>query len=116
MAKKTMTPVKAEFNKITGLTMEAATTAADGLEFKLKNSDEYLVVLVQNTSASTAGTITVKKPTTGSYAAASADLVSESIAAGGLAVIRIESAKYANNDGTVLLVPSAADVKAVVII
>ena len=115
MAKKTMTPVKADYNKITGITMEAATSASDGFEFKLKNTDEYVFVVVQNTHGSNAGTITVKAPTAGSYCAASADLVSSSIAAGGLAVIRVESAKYANNDGTIKLVPSSTDVKAVAI-
>lgn len=114
MAKFEMNPVEAKYNEITLVTPEAATVANDGLEFKLKNKDEYAFVVVQNTGTG-AATISVKAPTTGSYAAASSDLVSESIPAGGLAVIRIESARYANNDGTVLLVPSATTVKAVAV-
>ena len=112
MAKKTMTPVKAGYNAITKVAYETA-TANDGFELKLKSTDELTVILVTN-SDTAAKTITVKAPTKGSYAAASSDL-SLSLAAGDTAVIRLESAKYANNDGTVLLIPEATTVKAVVV-
>ena len=114
MAKKDMTPIKADFNEITKVTLEAATTAADGMGFKLPASDEYVVILVENTDASTSGTISVKVPTNGGYAAATSDL-SATLAAGDKAVIRIESAKYADNLGNILLVPSATSIKACVI-
>lgn len=108
------TPKKCNFNEITDIAFEAATVAKDGIQFKLPNStDEYLVIVVQNTSAS-AATITLKKPTNGSYAASGSDEV-HSLAASGFAVIRIESARFANTDGTVLLVPSDVAVKVAVI-
>jgi hypothetical protein len=113
MAKKTMTPVKAGYNAITKVAYETATAANDGFELKLKSTDELTVILVTN-SDTAAKTITVKAPTKGSYAAASSDLTL-SLAAGDTAVIRLESAKYANNDGTVLLIPEATTVKAVVV-
>lgn len=115
MAKKTMTPVKAGYNAITKVAYETAAAANDGFELKLKlkSTDELTVILVTN-SDTAAKTITVKAPTKGSYAAASSDL-SLSLAAGDTAVIRLESAKYANNDGTVLLIPEATTVKAVVV-
>ena len=71
------------------------------------------MVLVQNTGAS-AYDITVKAPVSGSYAAASGDLT-HNLAAGEFAVFRFESAKWANRDGTILLVPGNAAVKAVVL-
>lgn len=114
MAVMTMTPVKGELNKITNFAFEAATAAADGFVFTLpRMSDEYVIVLVQN-SGSGAGTFTVKKPTKGSYFASASDEVHE-LAAGEFAVFRFESAKWANNDGTIHCVPSAATVKAVVL-
>lgn len=114
MAAKEMTPVKGVLNKVTTFAFEAATNAADGLQFKLpKMSDEYVVVLVQNTGTS-AYDITVKAPTKGSYAAASGD-ETHNLAAGEFAIFRFESARWANNDGTLLLVPGNAAVKAAVL-
>lgn len=113
MAKTVMTPVKAEYNAITKVTYEAATTPSHGLEYKLSGNDESTFVLVTNTGTG-AGSISVKAPTKGGYAAATSDL-SLSLAAGETAVIRVESARYANNDGTILLAPSVADVKAAAI-
>lgn len=113
MAKKTLTPVKAGYNAITKVAYETATNAADGFELKLKSTDELTFILVTN-GGSAAKKITVKAPTKGSYAAASSDLLL-SLNANDTAVIRIESAKYANNDGTVVLIPESADVKAVVV-
>ena len=114
MAVKVMTPVKGEVNKVTGFAFEAADVASDGLQFTLpKMSDEYVVVLVQNTGGSEYD-ITVKAPTNGSYAAASGDETYK-VAAGGFAIFRFESARWANNDGTLLLVPGNAAVKAAVL-
>lgn len=114
MAVKEMTPVKGELNKVTKFAFEAADSAADGFVFTLpRMSDEYVVVLVQNTGSG-AGSITVKKPTKGSYFASASDEVHE-LAAGEFGIFRFESAKWANNDGTILCVPSAATVKAVVL-
>lgn len=114
MAVTNMTPVKGELNKVTKFAFEAATAAADGFQFKLpRMSDEYVIVLVQN-SGSGAGTFTVKKPTKGSYFASASDEVHE-LAAGEFGIFRFESAKWANNDGTINCVPSATTVKAVVL-
>lgn len=113
MAEKNMTPIKTPYNEITKVSLEAATTASDGMRCKLPSSDEYVVILVENTGNAEA-TIKVAAPTNGSYAAATSDL-SLSLAAGDKAVIRIESARYANNLGEILLIPSATTVKACVI-
>lgn len=114
MAVKAMTPVKGELNKVTKFAFEAASVAADGLVFTLpRMSDEYVVVLVQNTGGS-AYNFTVKAPTKGSYAASSSDEVF-SLGAGEFGVFRFESAKWANNDGTINLVPGNAAVTAVVL-
>ena len=114
MAVMTMPPVKGELNKVTPFAFEAATAASDGFVFTLpRMSDEYVVVLVQN-SGSGAGTFTVKKPTKGSYFASASDEV-HNLNAGEFAVFRFESAKWANNDGTIHCVPGATTVKAVVL-
>ena len=111
MAEVTMTPVKGNVNEITKFAFEAATTAKDGLVVKLPRiTEEYVVIVVTNTGSG-AQTVSLKAPTNGSYAAASAD-VTVSLGAGEFAQIRIESARYANNDGTVRLVPSDVAVKA----
>lgn len=113
MAIKTMTPVKAGYNAITKVAYEAATVANDGFEVKLKSNDEITFILVNNADSATKK-ITVKAPTKGSYASASSDM-ELSLSAGETAVIRIESARYANTDGTVVLIPESTNVKAVVV-
>ena len=114
MAVKEMTPVKGNVNEITKFAFEAAEVASDGLMFKLPRvTEEYLVVVVTNTGGS-AYDVALKAPTKGSYAAATSDKVLN-LAAGEYAVIRIESARYANNDGTVVLVPGDVAVKAAVL-
>lgn len=114
MAVMEMTPVKGVLNKVTKFAFEAASAPADGFRFKLpRMTDEYVIVLVQNAGTG-AGTFTVKKPTKGSYFASASDEVHE-LAAGEFGIFRFESAKWANNDGTIHCVPSAATVKAVVL-
>lgn len=114
MAVFELTPVKGDVNKITKFAFEAATAASDGVVVTLpKVTEEYLVILVQNTGTG-AGTIKLKAPTTGSYAATSSD-EELSLAAGEFAQIRIESARFANHDGTINLVPSATTVKVAVL-
>lgn len=114
MAVTNMTPVKGNLNKITPFAFETASAPADGFQFKLpRATDEYVVVLVQNTGSG-AGNFTVKKPTKGSYFASASD-ETHSLAAGEFAIFRFESAKWANNDGTITCVPGAATVKAVVL-
>ena len=114
MATVEITPVKGNVNEITKFAFQAATTAKDGLVFKRPRvTEEYLVIIVTNTSDAEQS-ISLKAPTNGGYAAASDD-VTLSLAAGEYAVIRLESARYSNNDGTVKLVPSNAAVKAAVL-
>ena len=114
MAVKEMTPVKGELNRITPITLEAASDAASGMVFTLpRMSDEYVIVLVHNT-ANAAHDFTIKKPTNGSYFASASD-ETRNLAAGELAIFRFESAKWANNDGTINCVPANGAVKAAVL-
>ena len=113
MAKKVLEPVQAGYNAITKVSFEEATSASDGFEVKFKGTDEYGFILVNN-SGSAAKKITLKAPTKKSYAAASSDK-ELSLEAGASAVIRIESARYANTDGTVVLIPETTDVKVVAV-
>lgn len=109
-----MTPVCGEINKITKFAFEAATAAADGMSFTLPRiTEEYVVVLVQNTG-NDEKSITVKAPTSGSYAASSSDLTL-ALSAGQFAVFRFESARWANRDGSILLIPGDVAVKAAVL-
>ncbi len=115
MAIKEMTPVMGVLNKVTEFVFEAATAAADGLSFKLpKTIDSNIVVVIQNTDTGNAHSITVKKPTSGSYYASGDDETFE-LAEGAFAVFRFESAKWADKDGTIKLVPDNAAVKAAVL-
>lgn len=98
--------------------LEADLTAVDataGIKFDVKNlSNERVYILFKNTEASTAKDIKVLKPTTGGYAAADTDL-SVSLAAGGVGGAWVETARYANTDGTIVCAGGSANVKAVVI-
>lgn len=114
MAIKEMTLVKAEFNAITKINYEVAESATEGYQVSLKGTTDESFFVVATNSGTGAKKITVKAPTKGSYAAASSDL-ELSLEAGATAVIRIESARYANNDGTVVLIPESTDVKAVAV-
>ena len=114
MSVKVMTPVKGELNKLTVFPMEAATSADDGFQFTLpRMSDEYVIVVVQNTGDAK-NQFTVKKPEKGSYFASASDETFD-LNAGELAFFRFESAKWANNDGTILCAPSNVAVKAAVL-
>ncbi len=114
MAVKELTPVKGVLNKITEFEFEAATAAGDGCVFTLpKTTDEYVVVLLYNSGGSNYN-VTVKKPVKGSYAAAGGDEVHE-LAAGEFAVLRFESAKWAENDGSIKIVPANVAVKMAVL-
>lgn len=111
MAIKELTPVKTEVNKFTTFTIDAAETADEGFKFKLpRASDEYIIVVAMN-SGTTSYNITLKAPTAGSYAASLSDETFQ-LNAGQVAVLRFESARWANNDGTVVLIPENVAVKA----
>ena len=114
MAATKMNPVQGELNKVTAFEFETATTPADGFEVTLpRATDEYVIVLVQNTGSS-AGEFTVKKPEKGSYFASASDATFD-LAAGEFGIFRFESAKWASNNGTIKCVPGAATVKAAVL-
>lgn len=115
MAVKVLTPVKAKYSvEIKKFAFEAATAVADGFEFTMPDKDESVQIIVTNTDAAIAYDITLKVPTSGNYAAASADKVLE-LAAGEYAIIRVESAVWADNAGLVTLIPEDLAVKAVVL-
>lgn len=90
-----------------------AVNATDGIKFSQPAEgmrDEDIVIVAQNTHATTSQTVTLKAPTEGSYAASDTDLTL-SLAAGEIAVCRIESARYCNKDGSILVKGSSTDVK-----
>lgn len=103
-------------NEIKSVTNDlVAVDTSDGIKFDCKNfPNERLMFLVKNTEASTAKDVIVVKPQNGGYAAADEDL-KISLAAGTEAVIWVESAKYANVDGSIVLKGGSASVKAVAI-
>lgn len=117
MAVQDITPQKVEFNSIKNIAFEAATAAEDGCKFKIPREfagAEYLTILAQNTGAA-AYDVSVKAPTNGSYAAADENLILADVPADGIVAIRIETAKYANNDGSIVLIPENVAVKFAVI-
>ena len=114
MAVKELTPVKGPVNQITAFTPEAATVTSDGFEFIMPKTTEEYVVIVAYNGGSAAGKLTLKAPENGSYAAATSD-VELSIANGGFAQARIESARYADNKGKVKLIPATTDIKVAVL-
>ena len=88
-----------------------AVGATDGIEFNLKGvKNDYLLLIAISEEASDAKEVTIKAPTNGSYAAADADLTL-SLAAGGMAVARISTAKYLNNDGTLVVTGGSTNIK-----
>lgn len=113
MANLQITPVKGEINTLTKIVTVAAST--EGMEFKLpRTSDEYVVVLAQNTDTDNAHTFTVKAPAKGSYCAAGSD-ETISLASGETAIFRFESARFANNDGTVVCLADNAKIAVAVV-
>lgn len=114
MAVTKVAPTEGKVNELTALTFTAATAAADGFSVDTKTvGDEKLVVVVYNAD-SASKKITLKKPTNGGYAAASADKAL-SMGTGTYAFLRIETARFANYDGTVKLVPESTNVKIAVL-
>lgn len=94
-----------------------AVNATDGIVFDCRNyENERVMFLVKNTEASTAKSVTVCKPINGGYAATDTDLTLASVEAGGEAVIWVETAKYANNDGSIVIKGGSANVKVVAVV
>lgn len=93
MAVVALTPVKVDYNEVKVATLVAGHT--DGVTYVLPSADEKTMVCVYNSSADTAYDVTIKMPAAGKggYAPAIADVVTE-VAAGSMAMIMVESAKF----------------------
>lgn len=103
--------VKCNYNEIKELSLVAPSAVADGVKFDVPKDAklEDIVLIAQNTG-SAAQTVVVKAPTDGGYAATDTDL-SLSIAEGGIAIVRIESARYFNKDNSVVVTSNATTTK-----
>lgn len=94
-----------------------AVDATDGIKFDCKNyPNDRLMFVFQNTHASAAKDVKVLKPANGHYAAADTDIVVSSLAAGAIAVAYVETAKYANTDGSIYCAGASADVKVAAVV
>ena len=103
--------IKCNFNEVKELTLVAPTAVADGVKFEVPKDAklEDIVIIAQNTG-NAAQTVVVKAPTDGGYAATDKDLTL-SIASGGIAIARVESAKNFNKDNSVLITSNATTTK-----
>ena len=113
MAVKELTPTKCGYNEIKEFDFEAPTAVGDGCEFTFPAKDEETQIIIYN-SGTGAGTVTVKAPVDGHYASAGEDLTL-SIAASKYAIIRLESAVFADKSEKVKVVTSATTVKVAVL-
>lgn len=103
--------VKCGYNEIKELTMVAPSAVADGVKFDVpKDAKLEDTVIIAHNTGSAAQTVIVKAPTDGGYAATDTDL-SVSVAAGAIAVIRIESARFFNRDNSVIVTSNATTTK-----
>ena len=99
---------------ILAITAKLVAVTSDGIVFDTKgHSNERLCIIFTNTHGSAAKDVKVLKPTTGGYAAADADLVLDDLAAGRYAAVWVETARFANADGTIVCTGESTDVKAV---
>lgn len=112
MAKTTLTPNTLSLNEWGTIAFTSCGT--DGAKIPAVNADFKRVILVNNTSSS-AVTVTVKK---GNGIQGVKDLDSFSVAASGIAAIRLDDGRYKNVSGTdkdyIIVTPSAATPMAVV--
>lgn len=99
-------------NAIKSLESDLTAMTSDGIVFDVKGLSNERAYIIFKNGGSGAVTTKVLKPTNGGYAAADADL-SVSLAAG-VGGAWVETAKYANQDGTIVCTGST-DVKAVVL-
>ena len=101
--------------KATASALTAVTSA--GIKFDVKKyPNDRLMFLFLNSHATVAKDVKILKPTNGGYAADTADLVLDDVAAGGTAVAYVETARYANNDGTIICQGESTDVKVVAVV
>lgn len=103
-----------EISALGSSNLVAVTSTTDGIKFDCKNyPNDRLMFVITNAHASTAKDAKILKPSNGGYAAIDADLEIADIAAGGYAVAYVETAKYANNDGSIVITGESTDIKAV---
>lgn len=103
--------IKCDFNDIKELTMVAPTAIADGVKFDVpKDAKLEDTVIIAHNTGSAAQTVVVKAPTEGGYAATDTDL-EVSVAAGAIAIVRIESARFFNRDNSVVVTSNATTTK-----
>lgn len=92
-----------------------AVDATEGLKFDCKEySNDRLMFIIENTHASAAKKASIKAPTKGGYAAEDVDL-ELNIEAGKKAVAFVETARYANTDGSIVIIGASTDIKAVAV-
>lgn len=92
-----------------------AVDATDGLKFDCKEySNDRLMFIIENANASSTKKASIKAPTKGGYAAEDVDL-ELSVAAGKKAVAYVETARYANTDGSIIITGASTDIKAVAV-
>lgn len=101
------------FNDIKSIASDlVAVDTTDGIKFDCKKyPNERILFIISNTDAS-AKDVKILKPTTGGYAATDKDL-ELNLEAGEQAIAFVESAKYANNDGSIVLAGESENVKVV---
>lgn len=106
------TKLKAKVNDINLGTLTASTT--DGIEYTVNRPDDRTVIAVYN-SGTSAAKVTLKAPLNKCYAGVVADK-EVSVAAGQLAIIQVESARYMDAKTKKITLGSAsADLKALVV-
>lgn len=111
MAVKEIEGTKCKYNEIKVFEFETATVAEDGFEIIFQSNDEENQILVYNSDDTNTYKVTVKVPENGTYAGAREDLELE-LEKGEYAIIRLESAKYADSSGVITLIPENVAVKA----
>ena len=110
----TLTPQKIARNVAEVVTMTASTT--DGVEFTVPTNCEKFVIVFHNTSADTAYDVTLKAPTYKSHSSAQADATAVELAAGAIASLVVETARWMDAHTQKVLVDSEnAAIKAAVI-
>ncbi len=102
-------------NTLKSLESDLTAMTSDGIVFDVKGLSNERAYIIFKNGGNAAVTTKVLKPTNGGYAAADADLTISSLAAGGVAGAWVETAKYANQDGTIVGTGGSANVKAVAI-
>ena len=116
MAIKNIDLQKVNLNEGKLVTLTAPTAAADGFGMDFSAQDERTVFIFHNTG-SAAATIKVKQ---GDGIQGVTDLDAFSIAAGGIAIYRLDSGAFkivtGTNKGRAVFIPSTTDIKGAVIV